>query len=256
MADPMPPRSKRDMPLFSSAQHRTHAADAFQQGADTYADVRPGYPPQVMELLTGLPDGPIVDIGAGTGKLTELLGGRAWALDPSWEMLRLLRASVSVPAWQATAEATALPDRSVAGATCAQSWHWVDVAEASAELDRIVRPGGVLLLVWNTIDVTDPWVHRLTRIMHAGDVHKPGFYPTVAPPWRLDRELRLQWQQTLLAGDLFRLMATRSYWLRSNERVRAKMTANLEWYLYEHLGFTAQTPVEIPYRCDAFAYRR
>ncbi|MDU0477643.1 class I SAM-dependent methyltransferase [Staphylococcus chromogenes] len=244
------------MPRFADAHKRTESAGSFSQGADVYDDIRPGYPAEVLELLTPRPVGPILDVGAGTGKLTASLPGEAWALDPSLDMIAHLRASLSVPAWLATAESTALPPRSVAAATCAQGWHWVDVPRASAELDRVIAPGGVLLLVWNTIDVRVPWVHRLTRIMHAGDVQKPGFYPDVAAPWRLADELRLTWSQHLLAEDLFRLMATRSYWLRATEKTRLKMTANLSWYLYEHLGMQEKTPVELPYRCDAFAYRR
>lgn len=244
------------MPRFNSELQRVTSAEAFTQGARTYADIRPNYPNQVLQLLNPRPAGPILDIGAGTGKLTEQLPGEVWALDPSADMLSRLRASLNVPAWLATAEHTALPDASVAAAVSAQTWHWVNPQRASEEMHRIMRPDGPLVLVWNTIDVRIPWVHRLTRIMHAGDVQKPGFYPEVASPWHLDRELRLDFTQPLAAQDLFRLMATRSYWLRASASVREKMTANLSWYLYEHLGWNEKTPVELPYRCDAFSYRR
>lgn len=244
------------MPLFKTEQQRTIAAKAFETGADTYADIRPGYPAEALELLEHRPEGPILDVGAGTGKLTEQLKGEVWALDPSRDMLAQLRASISVPTWQATAEATALPDASVTAAVSAQTWHWVDVPRASAEMDRIIAPGGPLVLMWNTLDVRVPWVHRLTRIMHAGDVQKPGFFPEVALPWSLAREIRTEWQQVLQAQDLFRLMATRAYWLRNGEKVRQKMTSNLTWYLYEHLGFGPDSEVQLPYRCDAFRYER
>ncbi|MEJ5996662.1 class I SAM-dependent methyltransferase [Corynebacterium sp. H130] len=251
-----PPTSNRDNPKFASTQSRLHSANAFQQGANTYADIRPGYPDAVLDLLEKRPKGPILDVGAGTGKLTELLPGEKLALDPSQDMLSQLRSSISVPAWQATAEATALPENSVAAVASAQTWHWVDPALASAEMARITKPGGPLMLVWNTLDVREPWVHRLTRIMHAGDVQKPGFYPEVAAPWKLTKELRLDWEQELQAKDLFRLMATRAYWLRNGEKVRQKMTSNLTWYLYEHLGFEPEQLIKLPYRTDAFRYER
>lgn len=252
----IPPRSKRDNPKFATLAQKRTSAQAFETGADTYADVRPSYPDQVLELLSPRPEGPILDVGAGTGKLTQLLPGQRWALDPSRDMLGQLRASLSVPVWQATAEHTALPDHAVAAAVSAQTWHWVDVPAASAEMDRIIRPDGPLVLMWNTLDVRQPWVHRLTRIMHAGDVHKPGFYPEVAQPWQLARELRLEWTQSLRAKDIFNLMATRAYWLRNGDKVREKMMSNLTWYLYEHLEFTPEQLIELPYRCDAFRYER
>ncbi|MFV8380081.1 class I SAM-dependent methyltransferase [Corynebacterium hindlerae] len=251
-----PSPSRRDNPKFIGAEHRQYTAAAFHSGAETYADIRPGYPAEVIELLEPHPRGPILDVGAGTGKLTEQLPGEVWALDPSADMLGQLRASISVPVWQATAEATALPNNSVAAVASAQTWHWVDPEAASKEMARVIKAGGPLVLAWNTLDVRVPWVHRLTRIMHAGDVQKPGFYPDVAAPWRLSRELRLEWEQILQAKDLFRLMATRAYWLRNGSKVREKMTSNLSWYLYEHLGFEPEQPIALPYRCDAFRYER
>lgn len=251
-----PPPSRQHMPRFSTEEQRLASAEAFTDGARTYADIRPNYPAAVIELLNPRPKGPILDVGAGTGKFTEQLPGEAWALDPSADMLGQLRASINVPCWQATAEKTALPDSCVAAVTSAQTWHWVDVPRASAEMDRIVAPGGPLVLAWNTLDVRVPWVHRLTRIMHAGDVQQAGFVPDVATPWQLAKELRLEWEQTLQARDFFQLMATRAYWLRNSEQVRQKMTSNLTWYLYEHLGFSPDSKVALPYRCDAFRYER
>lgn len=252
----VPPCSKRDNPKFATSEHRQASASAFEQGAETYADIRPGYPDKVLKLLVPRPEGPILDVGAGTGKLTEQLPGEVWALDPSRDMLGQLRASISAPAWQATAEATSLPDCSVAATVSAQTWHWVDPGLASTEMARITKPGAPLVLMWNTLDVREPWVHRLTRIMHAGDVQKPGFYPEVERPWQLKAEVRIDWEQTLHAQDLFRLMATRAYWLRNGEKVRQKMTTNLTWYLYEHLGFTPEQQIALPYRCEAFRYER
>src|SRR5699024_1966265 len=111
---------------------------------------------------------------------------------------------------------------------------------------RVLRPGGVAVLVWNTLDVRVPWVHRLTRIMHAGDVQKPGFVPDVAPPLRIDRELRLEWEQRLTPEQIILLARTRSYWLRAKDATREKVEANLGWYLYDHLGFAPGEKVGFP----------
>ena len=119
------------------------------------------------------------DLGAGTGKFTALLAGRGLhtvAVDPSADMLEQLRRTLpEVTAVEGTAEHTGLPAGAFDLVTVAQAWHWCDPVLASTEIARILRPHGVLGLVWNQLDTSVPWVHRLSRIMHAGDVHKPHF---------------------------------------------------------------------------------
>ena len=250
------PASAKDAPEFADAAHRYRSASAFRTGADTYDSVRPGYPAEVVDLVAGRRT--VLDLGAGTGKLTTRLldaGHEVLALDPSPDMVRFL-SRLGVPAWRATAEATALVDDAVDAVTCAQTWHWVDAAAACAELDRVVRPGGRVVLAWNNLDVSHPWILRLARIMHSGDIQRPGFLPEVHAPWRIVRELRTGWIQHLRTGDVHRLMHTRSYWLRSGEKIRDRMTRNLDWYLFDRLGFHEGQLLPIPYRTDAFVLER
>lgn len=252
-----PGPSRKAEPSFKDPSHRSGAAQAFTRDAARYDAARPTYPAALAELAGG---GTVCDVGAGTGKFTQLLidGSRdVYACDPSADMVRVFRSVLpSVPAWRATAEATGLADNAVDAVTCAQSWHWVDSAAASAEAHRVIRPGGRLVLCWNTLAVRHPWVLRLSRIMHSGDVQREGFYPTVDGPWRLERELRHEWLHPIAVEDCFGLMTTRSYWLKANARTRAKMEANLSWYLYDRLGFDHGDTVPLPYRTDAFVYAR
>lgn len=251
------PASAKEAPEFADKQQRLRSAKAFATGAQAYDDVRPSYPAEVVDLLAGYRR--VADLGAGTGKLTRGLidaGHEVYASDPSGDMVRTLRAGLGVPVWRATAEATALADSSMDGVSCAQTWHWVDAAAASAELDRVVRPGGRVVLAWNTLDVSQPWILRLARIIHSGDIQREGFLPAVDAPWQVSSELRLRWNQHLRTGQIYQLAQTRSYWLRSPEKIRARVTENLRWYLFERLGFQPGQLLPIPYRTDAFVLER
>lgn len=250
--------SGKENPGFANDAARTFTAGAFTFGSHEYHDVRPTYPRDVAELIAEADS--LIDVGAGTGKLTSTLvrpGRFVGALDPSISMLSVLRSRhPGIPVWRATAEATGVADSCVDAYVSAQTWHWVDTAAASAEADRVVKPGGALMLCWNTLDVSHPWVLRLSRISHSGDVHREGFYPSVDAPWRLERELRTRWFEAVTPEHLFALARTRAYWLRANEATRQKVTENLNWYLYDRLGFDPGQPIPLPYRTDAFLYRR
>lgn len=87
------------------------------------------------------------------------------AVDPAVEMLAELRARLpQVATAVGTAEAIPLPDRSVDAVVAAQAAHWFELSAAAPELARVLRPGGVLGLVWNVTDVRVPWVAALAKL--------------------------------------------------------------------------------------------
>jgi SAM-dependent methyltransferase len=117
----------------------------------------------VDELGIG-PGRDVLDLGAGTGKLTRLLlptGARIVAVEPVEAMRALL---TGVEARAGTAEAIPLPDASVDVVVVGQAFHWFDPEPALAEIARVLRPGGGLGLVWNERDDRVPWVDELGRI--------------------------------------------------------------------------------------------
>ncbi|MBI3645923.1 MAG: class I SAM-dependent methyltransferase [Acidobacteriales bacterium] len=132
----------------------------FSDRVEDYVRYRPGYPPEVLELLRaecGLqPAHVIADIASGTGAFTRLLlenGNRVFAVEPNAEMRetgsRLLQSFAQLTSVAGTAEETTLPSGCADFVTAAQAAHWFDRARARAEFARILRPGGWCVLIWN-----------------------------------------------------------------------------------------------------------
>ena len=156
------------------APHETDPARSFGQVAHAYDRARPSYPTEAIEWMVERPRARVLELGAGTGMLTEHLvsqGHRVVATDPSAQMLDRLRGRVrKVQVAQATAEAIPLTSRSVDIVACAQAFHWFDHEQAMPEIARVLRPGGVLALVWNERDERIPWVRRLGELIGRADL--------------------------------------------------------------------------------------
>lgn len=150
------------------------AEDGFGRGAAEYEQGRPGYPAEVVDLLAselGMgPGSTVIDLGAGTGKLTRLLlptGARVVAVEPVAAMREQLAALVpGAAAVDGTAESIPLPDSCADVVTVAQAFHWFDGPKALTEIRRVLAPGGGLALIWNVRDGSVPWVARLSEIIH------------------------------------------------------------------------------------------
>lgn len=146
--------------------------DTFLTAGVEYERYRPSFPPAMLDWL--LPDGvsDLLDLGAGTGKLTELLLDHAdsvTAADASAAMLaELSRKLPSVPVLVCRAEELPLPDESLDAVTVAQAFHWFDRERASIQIARVLRPGGVLGLIWNRPAHGSEWDAACYEIAHPG----------------------------------------------------------------------------------------
>ena len=146
-------------------------AESFGAVADAYERARPGYPREAVAWIAADAH-EILDLGAGTGKLTRglvALGRAVVAVEPSPEMAAQL--SQAVPAarvFAGTAEAIPLPEASVDAVVAGQAYHWFDPPRALPEIARVLRPSGRLGLVWNSRDETVPWVARLSELLAQG----------------------------------------------------------------------------------------
>jgi ubiquinone/menaquinone biosynthesis C-methylase UbiE len=145
----------------------------FESVADLYERVRPAYPDSAVDWLAerlGVGSAStVLDLGAGTGKLTRAFLGRAGrviAVEPGPNMLAQLRLAVpDAEAMLAPAEAIPLPDDSVDAVVCGQSFHWFHADEALSEIRRVLRPGGGLGLIWNVRDPDDPIQQQVTGLV-------------------------------------------------------------------------------------------
>jgi SAM-dependent methyltransferase len=147
---------------------RAERARSFGGVADAYDRGRPGYPAAAITWLLGPEPLDVVDLGAGTGKLTEALvaaGHRVVAVEPLAQMSALLRAKLpGVTVLSAHAEATGLADASVDAAVAGAAFHWFDQARVFPEIRRILRPPGMLGLLGNRFDRAVAWIDRFATV--------------------------------------------------------------------------------------------
>jgi SAM-dependent methyltransferase len=155
-------------------------ARSFENVAAEYERHRPEYPEGALRWAAGLlglePGARVLDVGAGTGKLTRglvALGFEVVAVEPGAPMLEQLRTAVpEAKALEGPAESIPLPDESVGAAFAGQAYHWFDRERALPELHRVINPGGGLALLWNWWDERDPLQRELGELIgYAG--HEP-----------------------------------------------------------------------------------
>jgi ubiquinone/menaquinone biosynthesis C-methylase UbiE len=145
-------------------------ARSFDRAAVEYERARPGYPAALLTLLPLGPEAEVLDLGAGTGKLTRVLAGRysrVVAVEPLEGMRAILEQVVpGAESLAGSAESIPIAAASVDGVFAGQAFHWFANDTAMSEIARVLRPGGLLALVWNESIDPSPLPEAYSAYLH------------------------------------------------------------------------------------------
>ncbi len=205
--------------------HET-AAKAWGESAELYDRARPGYPPEAIDFFHQLglgPDSDVLDLAAGTGKLTRALiaaGARVTAVEPLFAMRQMLQQRLpEATVMEGTAERIPVQDESVDLVTVGQAFHWFDAAAAAQEIQRVLRPGGGLAAIWNVRDESVEWMAMIGELIegprhqtpaHVSEQWRKPFDADGSPfePLRLEK---FKHRQEVSRADAVDVFASRSY---------------------------------------------
>jgi len=237
-----------------------HAARSFGSAASVYHAARPGYPDEAVAWLIGDAQR-VLDLGAGTGKLTEVLVGldrEVIAVDPVEEMLDELEIAVpGVPRILGTAEDIPIEDDHVDAVVAGQAWHWFIPERAVPEIARVLRPGGVLGLVWNSRDTSVGWLREAGEIMHERHDASASFegYVRIGAPFGPIEEHTVSWSAKMSRERFLDLVRSRSYFITASADEQRDTIAKLERLLAEHPDLAGRDELEVPYLTRCFRAR-
>jgi SAM-dependent methyltransferase len=244
------------------------AEEGFGREAEAYERVRPSYPADAVAWLADhlrLGSGrTVLDVAAGTGKLTRLLvplGGTVVAAEPVDGMRRGFVAAVpDVPMVAATAEALPVAPQSLDAVTVAQAFHWFDADRAFEEFARVLRPRGRVGLIWNVRDRSSDWVNEVWSIMDRVEKHAPW---RDHERWR-DSELgarpgfgalhteTFRHEQTITPEGVVERIASVSHVAVLPPAERERVLDEVRGVVTGHPDARGRSELLIPYRVDAY----
>ncbi len=241
-------------------EQRARQAKSFGAAAAAYDRGRPSYPEAAVRWCLAENIRRVVDLGAGTGKLTQVLvrlGLDVVAVEP----LNGMRAQLSenlpeIEVLEGTGEQIPLSDASVDAVLCAQAWHWVDPDRAAPEVARVLRPGGRLALLWNIRDAdASGWSSALNDLLARWD----GLSATddavrvglpFADPIRED----FRWSQSMTPAALVDMVVSRSYFITSSAEEKQEFLEELHTQVFDRDDVRGQATLELPYRTECWLY--
>ena len=268
------PKDDRD-----AGEQKKLRSGSFGGVASTYERFRPGPPPAAVAWM--LPDSAttVVDLGAGTGAMTQELVGkveRVFAIEPDDRMRRILASKLpEVTALNGTGESMPLATSSVDVVLASASWHWMEADRALEETARVLVPGGTLGVVWAGPDPDGPFISqaqaRLTQ-MSSGKAASAATAESDLGRVVMDTENRvetvlriqdgspfaqpeqqvLSWNVALTADELMGLLGTLSWIITMPEDRRTHVVSEARRLLRDGLGISGEVTVEVQYRSEAW----
>ncbi|GID27970.1 class I SAM-dependent methyltransferase [Paractinoplanes brasiliensis] len=227
---------------------RAAHASSFGPAAEIYERGRPSYPAAALDWLLPAGTPRVVDLGAGTGKLTRQIRDRGLsvtAVEPSEGMIAQLKRSVpDVAALLGSAESIPLPDGSADAVLVAQAWHWMDPERAAPEIGRVLTPGGRLGLLWNLRDERSNWVRRLGEIIGSQESDRE---TAVGAPFGPLEITHFEWTETIGPERLIDMVASRSHVILLDPGDRAALLSEVRRLMATHPDLVGRTEFELPY---------
>ncbi|WP_405167268.1 class I SAM-dependent methyltransferase [Nocardia sp. NBC_01499] len=242
-----------------ASQRDLHARRATSFGANAmdYAEHRPDYPlaaiKWALEFVPAVPAPVVLDLGAGTGKLTEGLlaaGATVIAVEPDDGMrVELMRRLPGVRVYEGTAEAIPLADGSVDAIVAGQAFHWFDQQRAFPEFARVLQKDGVFAALWNTDDPDVDWVAELGRIARS-EASAPAPEPAAAklpehPLFEPFETARFPHSHRRTAASLTATIGTHSHTLVISPEQRTEVLRRITDYLHSRPE-TAEGEFDLP----------
>lgn len=236
---------------------------SFGAAVDVYDRTRPDYVPVAIAWClapAGDPPLRVVDVGAGTGKLTAVLlalGHDVVAVEPDDEMRtrlgEVLGDDERLEVHAGTAEDLPLDDGSVDGVIAGQAWHWFDREVVGREFARILRPGGVAAAVWNTRDEDVDWVRAWSEAVEEG-AHPTGRKlvaaaggPDFGGGFAARDNTEFRHEQRLTREEVVLLAGSRSYTISLPDDRREALLASVRDLVDTHPDLVGRDLVSLPY---------
>jgi ubiquinone/menaquinone biosynthesis C-methylase UbiE len=231
-------------------------SESFGAVAEAYDRGRPSYPADAVAWLLDGDAKIVLELGAGTGKLTRQMvdqGHAVFATEKDPAMLAVLERRVpEVSAKVAGAEEIPANDRSVDVVVAAQAFHWFDHDVAIPEMARVLKPGGHVALVWNSFDVRIPWVRKLVEVTGEWSATSGDSHERLAESdlfGELETEKFTFWQD-VTRDTLVDIVASRSY-VASLPEVDREAKLEAVRALYDDYG-RGHDGMQLPYVVDCF----